>query len=81
MARQGFAMTDFVIAIPGWTVVARYPDGRVEQVPVGAWRPQGQDGLAPLVRGRGTAGALLLLAEHVFSGASLELRGPGPRGR
>ncbi|MCO5170002.1 MAG: hypothetical protein M9894_27000 [Planctomycetes bacterium] len=65
----------FVAATPGWFVIARYPEGRMERAPVGAWLDRG-DALLPMIKGGASRAGLLAPADQVHAGATLELLGP-----
>lgn len=62
----------YVAAAPGWFVVARFPDGRMERAPVGAWLAR-ETRLVAMVKG---GPAVLAPADEVYSNATLELFGP-----
>lgn len=62
----------FVAATPGWFVVARFPEGRMERAPVGAWLAR-EARLVPMVKG-GPGG--LAPADEVYAGATVEVLGP-----
>lgn len=68
-----------IVAQPGWTVVARFPDGIVEHAPVAAWLQTERERLAPLVCGRDGLAAVVIPAAEAFRGAALELRAPPSR--
>lgn len=62
----------FVAAAPGWFVVARFPEGRMERAPVGAWLAR-EARLVPMVKG---PPGVLAPADEVYVGATVEILGP-----
>ncbi|MCW8141920.1 MAG: hypothetical protein KIT58_23685 [Planctomycetota bacterium] len=72
---HGGAAMQFIAATPGWFVIARFPEGRMDRTPVAAWADRGSQ-LVPMIKGGPGKAGHLAPADEVYPGAALELLGP-----